>query len=262
LIPRGGNGAWDKDIIAGASEIITLNDQHWIYYGGANERHGTPEVSFSRQHEIGVATVPLDRFIGVQANSTSGIVDTKPFKLVASRLQLNLDAHLGALQVEVLDANGNPINGFMRSDSDSLSNVDGLRLLSDWNSHPDLSSLVGQTIRLRFYLQDATLYSFQIVLPGDFDGNGVVDITDYVIWRKTGINGAQGYADWRANFGATVANSASGVGSSAIPEPGCFVLAAIALFGTMTPRGFIGTNHRCACRKRGCLPVRREVSNA
>ncbi len=37
----------------------------------------------------------------------------------------------------------------------------------------------------------------------DYNGDGTVDAADYVVWRKTGINGQQGYDDWRANFGAT-----------------------------------------------------------
>jgi hypothetical protein len=236
FIPRGGNGAWDKDIVAPPSEIITVNDQHWIYYGGANERHGTSAVSFNRQHAIGVATLPLDRFVGLQADGQPGIVETKPFTLAASRLQVNLDAQEGALQVEVLDAFGIPVSGFKLADSDSLSNVDGLRLQPDWQQHADLSSLVGQTIRLRFYLQDATLYAFQITLPGDYDLNGIVNAADYVVWRKTGVNGPQGYTDWRANFGAKAWGSGSGIGNPAVPEPACGVFAAIALAGAIAIR--------------------------
>jgi hypothetical protein len=37
-------------------------------------------------------------------------------------------------------------------------------------------------------------------LTGDYNGNGEVDAADYVVWRKTNINGQQGYDDWRANF--------------------------------------------------------------
>lgn len=39
------------------------------------------------------------------------------------------------------------------------------------------------------------------IRPGDYNGNGTIDTGDYVAWRKTNINGAQGYADWKANFG-------------------------------------------------------------
>ena len=41
LVPRGPAGSFDKDLILPASSIITPAGKHWIYYGGANERHGT-----------------------------------------------------------------------------------------------------------------------------------------------------------------------------------------------------------------------------
>ncbi len=43
----------------------------------------------------------------------------------------------------------------------SLANVDELRLQPNWNSK-DLSALKGKTIRLKFYLENAKLYAFQI----------------------------------------------------------------------------------------------------
>jgi len=37
---------------------------------------------------------------------------------------------------------------------------------------------------------------------GDYNNDGKVDAADYVTWRKTNINGATGYTNWRTNFGA------------------------------------------------------------
>ena len=39
LVPRGPAGAFDKDGIKPPSQIVTYNDEHWIYYGGMSERH-------------------------------------------------------------------------------------------------------------------------------------------------------------------------------------------------------------------------------
>ncbi len=70
-------------------------------------------------------------------------------------------------------------------------------------------------------------------LLGDYNGNGVVDAADYVLWRKGGpllneadtpgvINDAD-YAEWRARFGNP---SGLGSGSMAVPEPAAAVLVA------------------------------------
>jgi autotransporter-associated beta strand protein len=58
-----------------------------------------------------------------------------------------------------------------------------------------------------------------IALPGDFSDDGVVDATDYAVWRKTpeAYSGAAGYKAWQTNFGKTAAGSGSS--AAAVPEP-------------------------------------------
>jgi hypothetical protein len=58
-------------------------------------------------------------------------------------------------------------------------------------------------------------------LPGDFNGDDIVDAADYVVWRKTDGT-PDGYNTWRANFGATAAGAAAVTRSPsapAVPEP-------------------------------------------
>jgi hypothetical protein len=76
---------------------------------------------------------------------------------------------------------------------------------------------------------------FDVVSPptGDYNGNAVVDATDYIVWRKTldqpvappgsGADGDRSgvveegdFSLWKAQFGAIVSAAASG---AAIPEP-------------------------------------------
>ncbi|HEX2477215.1 MAG TPA: hypothetical protein VHK01_20840 [Lacipirellulaceae bacterium] len=55
-------------------------------------------------------------------------------------------------------------------------------------------------------------------VPSDYNGDGVVDAADYVVWRK--YDGSQaGYDLWRANFGATVGSGAEASSNAAVPEP-------------------------------------------
>lgn len=56
-------------------------------------------------------------------------------------------------------------------------------------------------------------------LAGDFNNDGSVDAADYVVWRKTGIGGAQGYTDWRTNYGKSQAGSGGSSDGQLVPEP-------------------------------------------
>ncbi len=66
-------------------------------------------------------------------------------------------------------------------------------------------------------------------LSGDYNNNGIVDAADYVVWRKTGINGQQGYDTWRANFGQIAGSGSGAVANAAVPEPATFAMLIMAL---------------------------------
>jgi hypothetical protein len=104
----------------------------------------------------------LDGFVSVEPIRQEGSVTTKPFVLAGRRLELNLDARDGAICVEVLDPAGEPIPGYGRDEAATIQDLDGMRLEPRWEGHPDLNALVGRTVRVRFYLENAKLYAFQI----------------------------------------------------------------------------------------------------
>jgi len=61
-------------------------------------------------------------------------------------------------------------------------------------------------------------------LPGDFNGDDIVDAADYVVWRKSPstFGDPNGYNTWRTNFGATAAGAAAVApfaSVTAVPEP-------------------------------------------
>jgi hypothetical protein len=85
---------------------------------------------------------------------------------------------------------------------------------------------------------------FGTSVPGDYNGNDVVDTADYVLWRKMpgavpanfnfrnevvtpGTVDAGDYTAWRARFGNNSAFG-SGLGSGAVPEPASGLLLLIA----------------------------------
>lgn len=89
---------------------------------------------------------------------------------------------------------------------------------------------VGTPGLVRYAAQTATL-------PGDFNADGVVDAADYSIWRDVlgqfadlpndatpGLVSPSDYADWAANYGATLASVLN-----AVPEPTASLSAALAM---------------------------------
>ncbi len=158
LVPRGPAGSFDKDGVFPPSQFVTHEDEHWIYYGGASERH----YSIGRDMKIGLAKLRLDGFICLEAKDKPGTVVTKPFKLEGGRLEVNVDARAGRVQVEILDENGEAIPGFSGKDAPEYQAVDDLRLKPVWKNDKDLSTLKGKVVRIRFRLRNARLFTFQI----------------------------------------------------------------------------------------------------
>lgn len=163
IVPRGGDGAFDKDRVFPSSSVVTHDDRHWLYYYGANERHGTEGFDPPlRTFLIGLATLRLDGFVCLEARDGPGIVTTKPFKVEGSRLEVNADGSKGEVRVEVLDPAGQPLPGFASGQAKALRGVDGLRIIPEWDSGTSFSALRGRTVRLRFLFNAARIYAFQV----------------------------------------------------------------------------------------------------
>ena len=158
LVPRGPAGSFDKDGAFPPSQFVTYEDEHWIYYGGAAERH----YSIGRDMKIGLAKLRLDGFVCLAAGDEPGTVVTKRLKLEGSGLEVNVDAQAGRVRIEMLDADGTPIAGFSGKDAAEYQAVDDLRLIPAWKNHDDLSALKGEVVRIRFRLRNAKLYAFQV----------------------------------------------------------------------------------------------------
>jgi hypothetical protein len=99
-------------------------------------------------------------------------------------------------------------------------------------------------------------------LPGDYNGDGVVDSADYIVWRKSFGDTTSFVADgnndnvvndldydvWRQNVGKTWQSLSYGAGgglsNSSVPEPTALALATIGLI--------CGLNSRRIARRASC----------
>lgn len=106
-------------------------------------------------------TLRVDGFVSVQATMRGGEVLTKPLVFTGEDLYLNFSSTAaGSLQVELQTPDGNALPGFQLQDCVEILG-DDLERKVRWKHGKTVQGLVGQTVRLRFVLKDADLYSFQ-----------------------------------------------------------------------------------------------------
>ena len=191
------------------SQLVIVGDEIWIYYGAYRTSHSTPywqsdqpdqaardalvaqwqqegelDGGLSAGAAIGLAKLRLDGWVSVDAGATEGTLKTKSLILGDDNLIINALAPTGTVAVEILDSiTSNPIAGFAKDDCDIFTG-DAIRHTVSWNGQDDLSALANQEISIRFYLQDAKLYSFSVTadlatLLGDANHDGLVSADDF-----------------------------------------------------------------------------------
>jgi hypothetical protein len=106
-------------------------------------------------------TIRLDGFVSVNGPMSGGELLTKPLTFQGDKLAINFaTSAAGDIRIEIQDAAGKPLPGFMLADCPPVFG-DAIERSVTWNTGGDVSALGGKPVRLRFVLRDADLYSFQ-----------------------------------------------------------------------------------------------------
>ncbi|MGD9497297.1 MAG: hypothetical protein AB7Y46_13445 [Armatimonadota bacterium] len=146
--------------------MIRVGDELWMY----GIEHSTPHISrwYGRRIEGAIHRYlqRLDGFVSLDAAGKPGTVTTKPFVLRGSRLEINANAAIAppnppgeagsTLVVELLDLEGNVLAA-----SEPIHD-DGVALRPTWRGGVDLAQFIGRAVQLRFTLDMAKLYAFQV----------------------------------------------------------------------------------------------------
>jgi hypothetical protein len=200
LLTNGAAGSFDS-YYACVCTMIPVGDELFFYYLGANFPH-TPrgeggkkgsqklligtEVDGERMaFAPGLAKLPRGRIVSIQpvseepgsgdtASEDTGVLTTQTLRYAGSRLTLNADASQGSIAVEVLDEDGNPVEGCSLSDSIPITE-DGFRCTVKWQGDRELvkactegTEIAGyepalrRPQKLRFHIKNARLFSFRI----------------------------------------------------------------------------------------------------
>jgi hypothetical protein len=170
LTSRGGT-AYDRTFLE-AFLRPGLGVENWVSrnnYPALNTvQTGPAEISFYTLSNYGQPgthvrrySLGLDRFSSIHAGYAGGEAVTRPLTFAGSRLLLNYSTSApGGIRVEVQDETGRPLPGFSLDDSVEIIG-DQVERAIRWKGSPNLSSLAGKAVRLRFVLKDADVFALQ-----------------------------------------------------------------------------------------------------
>ena len=139
---------------------IRMGNELWFYYGSTEFGKNV------RPYKGGIclAKLRLDGFASFDAGERAGTLLTRPLDFAGGARSLTINClarRAGSIRVEVTDRHQQPVPGFGLEDAAPIT-ADAVAEKVKWRNHGDLSALDGRTIRLRFHLRDASLYSFAI----------------------------------------------------------------------------------------------------
>lgn len=163
FIPRGAEGSWDDGIIVTARAPVVVGDQLYFYFGGADKVHDEKRARAA----IGLATLRLDGFCSMSARGSQEgwlITRREPFHQPAVVINARTLAG-GWLTAEILDRNGQTLEGFSHSDCIPFTG-DATRYELRWSKSQFESRQKRDDYKLRFRLYNADLFSY---LPTGLD---------------------------------------------------------------------------------------------
>jgi hypothetical protein len=170
FLPRGEKGTWDAGHVSLHSSspfpIGAQGERLRFWYGGKDVGHWQ-----AGNAAVGTATLRRDGFACWEAGSEGGTITTRLLPLKwATRPSLNVDATNGEVRVEILQENGEPLEGCSAAQCTPVSG-DHIRHVVEWPGRR--GSFVRHTgpVRFRFHLKNAKLYAAK--LPGVEGNEGI-----------------------------------------------------------------------------------------
>lgn len=170
MTSRGGN-VYDRSFME-AFIRPGIGLQNWVSranYPALNVvQTGPAEMSIYVQHNYAQPiahlrrfSLRLDGFTSIYAPYQGGSMTTKLLTFTGKQLLLNFATSApGFIKVEIQDANGKAIPGYSTGDARELIG-NYIEHPASWRHGPDVGSLSGRPIRIKFVMKDANLYSLQ-----------------------------------------------------------------------------------------------------
>jgi hypothetical protein len=148
-------GAWDH-AHAWIDEQVLVGDELRLYYGGYKNGH---KMGRTTERQIGLVTMPRDRYVGRVAGASKGTLRTVPVILGGGSLSINAEVK-GSLEVRLLDPSGKALPGFDYADFQPI-HGDSLDHPAKWKEN--LTSIQDRPVQIEFRMREATVYGFTVV---------------------------------------------------------------------------------------------------
>ena len=179
LSPRG-EGHWDAHMVSLTSAPIEVGDELYFYHGGTNSHHDWwlcdsetfPELPENDKpgnvkFGLGLAKLRKDGYAGLYANKMRlGTIVTRALISLGTELTINAKcAPGGSLKVEIVNRKDDVVGQCSRENCDVFTG-DGVAHKVTWNGNPTIpAGREGDVYwrKVRFFLDDAELFSFQFV---------------------------------------------------------------------------------------------------
>lgn len=167
--------SWNNgNVQSSVGSPIIVGDKLYFYMSGRRLNNNNQEIV-----STGLAMLRRDGFASMDG---TGTLTTESITFTGKYFYVNAT---GSLQVELLHADGSVIEGFSRANCQTVTG-DSTKARVVWNGNNTLESLKGQTIKVKFYLNTASLYSFWISQYADgrsygYTGGGGVGLGKYGI---------------------------------------------------------------------------------
>ena len=155
------DGAWNWGNMQSIGGVpLIVGDSLYFYCSGRRLN----DIMWDSYTSTGLAKLRRDGFVSMRADQKGGSLTTEPIVFDGDYLFVNVavPSKKGTLTVEVLDKDGNPIEGFSGKQAIALKKTDSTKARVEWKENKTLAALKGQPVRLRFNLTDGDLYSFWI----------------------------------------------------------------------------------------------------
>lgn len=161
FIENGPPGSLDDATAYMAPGLVRQGDELWHYYFASRARHNQVYPQWESYGSTYTrVTLPLDRYVALDASAMPATFTTHPLTFTGSRLEVNADVRAGGYaRFELRDEAGQPLPGFALADCESLAG-DSLRHAVTW-AGADLAALAGRPVVLHCEARDASLYAFQ-----------------------------------------------------------------------------------------------------